>query len=59
MILGVVGILATDKSYAQNRLVSSEGRPPRFGTVNEQIECVATYSNFRRFETFGRLVPPK
>jgi len=48
-----------EESYAQNRLVSSEGRPPRFGTVNEQIECVATYSNFRRFETSGRLVPPK
>jgi hypothetical protein len=46
------------ESYAQNR-VSSEGHPPRFVTVNEQIECVATYSNFRRFETSGRLVPLK
>jgi hypothetical protein len=25
----------------------------------ESIDCVATYSNFRRFETFGRIILPK
>ena len=34
------------------------GTPPRTAIVNETIECVATYSNFRRFETSGRIVPP-
>ena len=34
------------------------GTPPRTAVVNETIECVATYSNFRRFETSGRIVPP-
>jgi hypothetical protein len=28
------------------------------GGLNESITCVARYSNFRRFETSGRLVPP-
>jgi hypothetical protein len=27
--------------------------------INESIDCVATYSNFRRFETSGRIVTPK
>lgn len=27
--------------------------------INEAIDCVATYSNFRRFETSGRIVTPK
>jgi hypothetical protein len=48
-----------EESYTQNGWVSSEGRPPHVVTANEQIECVATYSNFRRFEASGRLVPPK
>ncbi len=27
--------------------------------LREQVDCVATYSNFRRFETASRLVPPQ
>ena len=27
-------------------------------TINESIDCVASYSNFRRFETSGRIIPP-
>jgi hypothetical protein len=27
-------------------------------TINETIDCVASYSNFRRFETSGRIIPP-
>jgi len=27
--------------------------------INESIDCVATYSHFRRFETSGRIVTPK
>jgi hypothetical protein len=29
------------------------------GSSYERIDCVATYSNFRRFETSGRVVSPK
>ena len=29
------------------------------GGLNDSITCVARYSNFRRFETTGRLVPPR
>jgi hypothetical protein len=28
-------------------------------TISENIDCVATYSNFRRFETSGRIIVPK
>jgi hypothetical protein len=28
-------------------------------TILERIDCVATYSNFRRFETSGRMIVPK
>ena len=28
----------------------------RAGMINENIDCVAVYSNFRRFETSGRLI---
>jgi hypothetical protein len=27
--------------------------------AGEQIDCTATYSDFRRFETAGRLIIPK
>jgi hypothetical protein len=27
-------------------------------TINQSIDCVASYSNFRRFETSGRIIPP-
>jgi hypothetical protein len=33
--------------------------PSRLAVAAERIECVATYSNFRRFETSGRMVIPK
>jgi hypothetical protein len=33
------------------------GTPPRTAVVSETIECVATYSNYRRFETSARIVP--
>ena len=29
------------------------------GSTFDRIDCVAAYSNFRRFETFGRVVSPK
>jgi hypothetical protein len=29
------------------------------GSTFDRIDCVASYSNFRRFETFGRVVNPK
>jgi hypothetical protein len=29
------------------------------GSTFDRIDCVASYSNFRRFETFGRVVSPK
>jgi hypothetical protein len=32
------------------------GAPARFGTMEERIECVATYSHFRQFETSARIV---
>ena len=31
----------------------------RASTLVESIDCVATYSNFRRFETSGRIILPK
>ena len=31
----------------------------RASTVTDSIGCEATYSNFRRFETSGRMVVPK
>jgi hypothetical protein len=32
------------------------GAPARFGTMEERIECVASYSHFRQFETSARIV---
>jgi hypothetical protein len=48
------------ESYEQQSIVNraSPGAPPWLVTMRERIECVATYSNYRRFETSGRLVPP-
>lgn len=37
---------------------ASKGTPSGPEPNEEQIDCVATYSNFRRFETSGRLIPP-
>jgi hypothetical protein len=46
--------------YAQQALtnVARRGEPSRLVSLFERIECVATYSNYRRFETSGRLVSP-
>jgi hypothetical protein len=46
-----------EEEYKQQQL-GWWGTPPRTAVVNETIECVATYSNFRRFETSARVVPP-
>jgi hypothetical protein len=46
-----------EEGYKQQQL-GWWGTPPRTAVVSETIECVATYSNFRRFETAGRIVPP-
>jgi hypothetical protein len=40
------------------RNVAPAGSLQMFLTWREHIECLATYSNYRRFETSGRLVPP-
>ena len=42
-----------DETYRQ--LVHLHGG----GAVNEEISCSATYSNYRRFETSARIVPPR
>jgi hypothetical protein len=49
-----------DEVYKQSviRNIAPAGEPQRLVTMWERIECVATYSNYRRFETSGRLVPP-
>jgi len=46
--------------YTQSAIsnIAPAGAPVRLITTWERIECVATYSNYRRFETSGRLVPP-
>jgi hypothetical protein len=37
----------------------SESYVERTGNVEERIVCTATYSDFRRFETSGRLIAPR
>jgi hypothetical protein len=39
-----------EETYSQSR---------NGGAVSEEIACSATYSNFRRFETSARIVPPQ
>jgi hypothetical protein len=39
-----------EEAYSQSR---------NGGAVNEEIACSATYSNYRRFETSARIVPPR
>lgn len=48
------------ETYEQQALlnVAPRGSPPVLASRRERIECVATYSNYRRFETSGRLVSP-
>ena len=49
------------EAYEQQSIenVAPPGVPRRLITRRERIECVATYSNYRRFETSGRLVSPQ
>lgn len=48
------------ETYEQQALVNvaQPGAPQNLVARRERIECVATYSNYRRFETSGRLVAP-
>jgi hypothetical protein len=59
--LGIEVPVRMVESYEQQALENgaSPGMPQRMVAVRERIECVATYSNFRRFETSGRLVTPQ
>jgi hypothetical protein len=47
--------------YTQNGFMNKApgGAPARITQAVERIECVARYSNFRRFETSARIVAPK
>jgi hypothetical protein len=58
--LGIEVPVRMVETYMQQALVdgASPGTPRKLVTMRERIECVATYSNFRRFETSGRLVTP-
>ncbi len=58
--LGIAVPFRMAEVYVQTviRNVAPAGSPQRLLTMTERIECVATYSNYRRFETSGRLVPP-
>jgi hypothetical protein len=40
-------------------MVPAEMRESYVTTAGEQIDCTATYSDFRRFETAGRLIIPQ
>ena len=46
--------------YTQSAIsnIAPAGSPARLITTWERIECDARYSNYRRFETSGRVVPP-
>ena len=59
--LGIEMPVRMVESYEQQALVNgaSPGAPQTLVAMRERIECVATYSNFRRFETSGRLVTPQ
>jgi hypothetical protein len=50
-----------EERYHRNAIMNSAPRamPYRLGTARERIECVATYSDFRRFETSAKVVPPQ
>lgn len=45
------------ETYKQQQ-VGWYGTPPRTAIVGETIECIATYGNYRRFETSGRIIVP-
>ena len=59
--LGIFVPIRMAETYFQQRVanLAGSGMPFRFGVTTERIECVATYSNFRRFETSGRVVVPR
>jgi hypothetical protein len=46
-----------DELYKQQ--VGWFGSPPRTAVIAETIECTATYSDYRRFETSGRILVPE
>jgi len=58
--LGIGVPVRMEEVYKQSVItnIAPAGSPRRLLTTWERIECVATYSNYRRFETSGRLVPP-
>jgi hypothetical protein len=49
------------ETYVQQRIanLAASDAPSRPGITGERIECVATYSNFRSFQTSGRMLAPK
>jgi hypothetical protein len=59
--LGVMVPTRMTEEYTQMLLanVAAAGEPQRITTMRERIECVATYSNFRRFETTARMIVPQ
>ena len=59
--LGVRVPVRMSENYEQQALenIAPAGAPQRLATRRERIECVATYTNYRRFETSGRLVSPQ
>jgi len=59
--LGIRVPVRMSETYEQQALenIAPAGAPQRLATRRERIECVATYSNYRRFETSGRLVSPQ
>ena len=58
--LGLKVPVRMSETYEQQVIlnVAPRGSPQNLSARRERIECVATYSNYRRFETSGRLVSP-
>ena len=46
-------------SWVPIRMEETYSQTRNDGATNEEITCSATYSNFRRFETSARIVPPQ
>jgi hypothetical protein len=59
--IGIFVPMRMAEHYFQHRVanLASLDVPSRLAVAAERIECVATYSNFRRLETSGRMVVPK
>jgi hypothetical protein len=49
-------VVLSDEEYRQTEMSDGPILPPQWG-INESLHCVATYSNFRRFETSSRILP--